>query len=370
MNFSEEELEATAAFSYSFIEIGEKSPFFRAKNGEWRDKDNNSISVVQIEDLNVDFEAVRDDIKSRVIFRGTANNPDTGWNIQISRTGLEDTVNYGQKFKDKAVFSALYHIEDIVKNSVLLDTVISERNKSNKAYKSEFMHKLYGVFDYNGERYLAKLCVEEFPDPKFNPLRRLYNLQDIKIEPLRRIEFKDNPLAHSVLNGSKISIAHLFQIVKRFDKDFYVNKSHLISEPRATYSTISAEPQEKHDFRITEETALGEGGAKTKFAANIAAIKTLKAIESENRLATPDEQAVLAQYVGWGGIAQAFDGNNSSWANEYKQLRALLTDDEYKAAAESTLNAHYTSPEIIGAMYKALDNFGFSGGNVLDEAVA
>lgn len=117
----------------SFIEIGEKSPFFRAKNGEWRDKENNAISVVQIEEMNADFKAVRDDIKSRVIFRGTLNNPDTGWNIQISRTGLEDTVNYGQKFKDKAIFNALYHIEDIVKNSVLLDTVISERNKNNKS---------------------------------------------------------------------------------------------------------------------------------------------------------------------------------------------------------------------------------------------
>ena len=138
-------------------------------------------------------------------------------------------------------------------------------------------------------------------------------------------------------------------------------------EPRsATYSTIPAEPQEKHDFRITEDTELGAGGAKTKFAANIAAIRTLKAIESENRLATPDEQEILAKYVGWGGLSQAFDSGNGAWTNEYKQLRALLTDDEYKAAAESTLNAHYTSPEVIGAMYKALDNFGFESGNVLE----
>lgn len=137
----------------------------------------------------------------------------------------------------------------------------------------------------------------------------------------------------------------------------------------ATYSTIPAEPQEKHDFRITEDTELGAGGAKTKFAANIAAIRTLKAIESENRLATPDEQQILAKYVGWGGLSQAFDSGNGAWTNEYKQLRELLTDDEYKAAAESTLNAHYTSPEVIGAMYKALDNFGFESGNVLEPSM-
>lgn len=105
-------------------------------------------------------------------------------------------------------------------------------------------------------------------------------------------------------------------------------------------------PVERHDYTITDEN-LGVGGAKTKFAANIAAIKTLKAIESENRLATPDEQAVLAQYVGWGGLAQAFDGNNSSWASEYKQLRELLTDEEYTAAKGSVLNAHYTTPTVI-----------------------
>lgn len=142
-------------------------------------------------------------------------------------------------------------------------------------------------------------------------------------------------------------------------------------EPRsATYSTTPAEPQEKHDFRITEDTELGAGGAKTKFAANIAAIKTLKAIESENRLATPDEQAVLAQYVGWGGLAQAFDGNNNSWASEYKQLRELLTDEEYTAAKGSVLNAHYTTPTVINAIYKGLENHGFDGGDTMSQGAS
>ena len=139
-------------------------------------------------------------------------------------------------------------------------------------------------------------------------------------------------------------------------------------EKSATYSTIPAE-QEKHNFRITEETEIGSGGLKTKFQNNIAAIETLKKIEQENRLATPDEQQILAKYVGWGGMPQAFDAGNEQWSKEYKQLRELLTDDEYKAAAESTLNAHYTSPEIIGAMYKALENFGFTEGNVLEPAM-
>ena len=131
----------------------------------------------------------------------------------------------------------------------------------------------------------------------------------------------------------------------------------------------SETPIEKHDFTISDEN-LGTGGAKTKFAANIAAIKTLKAIESENRLATPDEQAVLAQYVSWGGLAQAFDENNSSWAGEYKQLRELLTDEEYTAAKGSVLNAHYTTPTVINAIYKGLENIGFEGGNILEPAMS
>ena len=127
--------------------------------------------------------------------------------------------------------------------------------------------------------------------------------------------------------------------------------------------------QENNSFHITDETDIGTGGLKTKFQNNIAAITTLKTIESESRSATPEEQKILAKYVGWGGIPQAFDHANEQWSKEYKQLRELLTDDEYKAAAESTLNAHYTSPEIIGAMYKALNNFGFNGGNVLEPAL-
>lgn len=139
------------------------------------------------------------------------------------------------------------------------------------------------------------------------------------------------------------------------------------AEPAARPVQVEA-PIEKHDFTITDEH-LGEGGQKAKFAANIAAIRTLKAIESENRLATPEEQTVLSKYVGWGGLAQAFDENNSSWANEHKELVETLTDDEYTAAKSTVLNAHYTSPTVINGIYKGLAALGFSGGNVLEPAM-
>ena len=119
------------------------------------------------------------------------------------------------------------------------------------------------------------------------------------------------------------------------------------------------------DFTITDEH-LGEGGAKAKYAANIAAIKTLKTIESENRAATPEEQETLSKYVGWGGIPQAFDSENSQWSKEYSELKELLTDVEYRAASASVLNAHYTSPTVIHAIYKGLENLGFESGNILE----
>ena len=122
------------------------------------------------------------------------------------------------------------------------------------------------------------------------------------------------------------------------------------------------------NFHITDD-ALGEGGLKTKFTANIEAIKTLKLIEAENRTATPAEQEILSKYVGWGGMPQAFDSSNQQWTAEYRQLKELLTPEEYEAAAGSTLNAHYTSPEIIRAMYKAVSNMGFKDGNILEPAM-
>ena len=128
-----------------------------------------------------------------------------------------------------------------------------------------------------------------------------------------------------------------------------------------------AEPYKAQNFRITDDH-LGEGGAKTKYAFNIAAIQTLKQIEAEGRQATPQEQETLSKYVGWGGLPQAFDAENASWQKEYQQLKSLLTDEEYAAARGSTLNAHYTSPVVIRAMYEALDSMGFQDGNMLEPA--
>ena len=132
---------------------------------------------------------------------------------------------------------------------------------------------------------------------------------------------------------------------------------------------IDLAPEQSRDnrvnFRITDDE-LGYGGAKAKYAMNIAAIHTLKAIEAEHRLATPEEQAVLSRYVGWGALANAFDESKPEWAKEYAELKELLTDSEYASARASTLNAHYTSPTVIKAIYSAVERMGFRTGNVLE----
>ena len=122
------------------------------------------------------------------------------------------------------------------------------------------------------------------------------------------------------------------------------------------------------NFHITDER-LGEGGPKQKYSRNIEAIRTLQAIEAKGRSATPEEQEILSQYVGWGGLADAFDPDKDSWAKEYKELKGLLSEDEYAAARASTLNAHYTSPTVIRAIYDAVEQMGFTTGNILEPSM-
>lgn len=129
--------------------------------------------------------------------------------------------------------------------------------------------------------------------------------------------------------------------------------------------TVPAVAANRHNYRITND-ALGVGGAKEKFRNNLTAIRLLHDLQIENRLATPEEQEALAKYVGWGGLSMAFDEKNAAWANEYKELKAELSDEEYRAAMESTLTAFYTPPIVIKAMYEALDRLGFSQGNILE----
>ena len=131
---------------------------------------------------------------------------------------------------------------------------------------------------------------------------------------------------------------------------------------------LTPAPEPAGNFRITDDH-LGEGGAKQKYTRNIEAIRTLFKLEQEHRGATAEEQQVLSQYVGWGGLADAFDPGKDSWAKEYAELKGLLSEDEYAAARSSTLNAHYTSPTVIRGIYDAVERMGFRSGNILEPSM-
>jgi len=147
-------------------------------------------------------------------------------------------------------------------------------------------------------------------------------------------------------------------------------KVQTFPDAAALDEALNAEPapEPAGNFRITDDH-LGEGGAKQKYARNIEAIRTLFKLEEEHRGATPEEQQVLSQYVGWGGLADAFDSGKDSWAKEYVELKGLLSEDEYAAARSSTLNAHYTSPTVIRGIYDAVERMDFRSGNILEPSL-
>lgn len=154
--------------------------------------------------------------------------------------------------------------------------------------------------------------------------------------------------------------------INRVEKIEYIQK--LLEQEKTELppeEKTEAPATDRHNFRITDD-AIGIGGAKEKFRNNMVAINLLHELEIENRLATPEEQEVLSRYVGWGGLSMAFDEHNAAWAEEFKELYASLSPEEYRAAMESTLTAFYTPPVVIRAMYGALDRLGFSQGNILE----
>ena len=146
--------------------------------------------------------------------------------------------------------------------------------------------------------------------------------------------------------------------------DIVVERLH-VAEPEPPEPAPPAAVPTAENFRITDDQ-LGVGGPKAKFRANMDAIHTLQAIELEGRTATKEEQEILSRYVGWGGLADAFDPDNKAWENEFLELRAALSPTEYDSARASTLNAHYTSPTVIRAIYEAVGSMGFRAGNILE----
>ena len=265
---------------------------------------------------------------------------------------------------------------------------------------------------------LAEMRIPVFREEPLALVRELYEEQDMMESPLPDYKVGDNVVVELPTRTIEGKVGYVGETDVRIDTSAHgqswdnevVNKQQfeeglrqneqVTTQPDDTVKTVAIYPAEENrmpydiviqtigskspaldaveperstlelagNFHITDDD-LGVGGPKQKFARNIEAIRTLFKLEDEHRGATAEEQQVLSQYVGWGGLADAFDPGKDSWAKEYAELKGLLSEDEYAAARSSTLNAHYTSPVVIRSIYDAVEKMGFQSGNILEPSL-
>ena len=244
----------------------------------------------------------------------------------------------------------LYEQADVPMKEAIETTVFTALHNAGVAYEDfspEQMDVIYSVAESGGE-------LEELLNPDFSP-EQMQLIADVqtRTDAIHRSAVDDvlNPLTSKPMTPEEVN---------------HARRQHNLPLDSGAETEQPAQPKQKPiNFRITDDD-LGAGGPKTKYKANMEAIRVLQTLDAEQRQATAEEQEILSRYVGWGGIPQAFDENNAEWSKEYAELQSLLTVDEYKEARASTLNAFYTSPTVIKAMYEALGNMGLSKGNVLE----
>ena len=219
---------------------------------------------------------------------------------------------------------------------------------------------------YRVERYLGEVLIDE------RQYESLANLTETELEALdfsELVSVTDKELEHyhSKTDEPELTDEELDELPISAVMD---GKVQTFPDAAALDEALNTEPASEPagNFHITDDH-LGEGGAKQKYARNIEAIRTLVKLEQEHRGATAEEQQVLSQYVGWGGLSDAFDPSKDSWAKEYTELKGLLSEDEYVAARSSVLNAHYTAPVVIRSIYDAVEKMGFQSGNILEPSM-
>ena len=245
----------------------------------------------------------------------------------------------------------LYEQADVPMEEAVEITVFTALHNAGVAYEDfspEQMDVIYSVAEAGGE--LEELLNPEFPPEQMQLIADVQNRTDA----ISRAAAEEalEPLTQQPMTPAEVN---------------HARRKHNLPLDSEAETELPAQPkQEPMNFRITDDD-LGAGGPKAKYKANVEAIRVLQTLDAEQRqAATAEEQEILSRYVGWGGIPQAFDEKNADWAKEYAELKSLLPADEYSEARASTLNAFYTSPTVIKAMYEALSNMGLSKGNVLE----
>ena len=283
-----------------------------------------------------------------------------------------DTLNHTEREEQQGFKPDTSGTEEKQDNS---DLIGKELSIDNRRYMIESVGKISGEVSMRDITFQNNVGFPINRVEKAGYVRRILEQEKEQRQQQRqaRKEIQTEEKTESPTEPTMETVAEYVAVENGLPYDIVVEKIRF-DEPeygQTRTTPVTAKPPtpalsaKRHNYRITDDT-LGVGGAKEKFHNNMSAIRLLHNLQIENRLATPEEQETLAKYVGWGGLSMAFDGNNAAWANEYKELKSALSDEEYHAAMESTLTAFYTPPVVIKAMYEALDRLGFSQGNILE----
>ena len=305
--------------------------------------------------------------------------PQAAWKEEVQEEESVSQINLfdffaAQENETQAAVEAPEEIEteevqqEKEKVEALVFEALEQAGSSFEEYAPEQMDVIYAAAEEGQE--LQRLC-----NPQFSPeqMQLIVDIQK-RMTAQAKASFQEtldiitqSPLSIEAVNELRV-VNHLpieSSDISELDNSEEEPKLRQVVIDMATTASAQEKQAEPLNYRITDDD-LGAGGPKQKFRANMDAISMLKTLESEERLATSEEQEVLSRFVGWGGISQVFDENNREWKEEAQQLKAALTPEEYKQARASTLNAFYTSPTVIKAMYEALENMGLSVGNVLE----
>jgi N12 class adenine-specific DNA methylase len=300
--------------------------------------------------------------------------------------GIKYTAqNYGFDFEGLLTWTKVSKlIAELVDKDLYCEPTEDNSVKNKPETIDDFPYFKYNYGDFislNGKTYEI---LENMPDVgkirigdvKNNiALHKYVSTEEVPWQELEKGEFAEQP--ENLLPNPVVDETEYIENIEVSPDSEILNADEIINTPNEEiehyYEIAEPEPTMPNipriDYHYTIDDEIGVGGPKTKFRANIEAIKMLSSIEKENRLATFEEQKVLCRYVGWGGLADAFNPESSAWANEYKELKDLLSAEEYESARASTLSAHYTPPKVIQSIYDALESFGFKGGNILEPAM-
>jgi len=237
-----------------------------------------------------------------------------------------------EKYLDTGNFSVMEKEQPIIE--------VDTQREADEAFASEHLIPRESTYEIDGRRFIVDSVNLDFGS---------VSLQDVTFQ---------NATGFPIFRSESIEFMRRLVEITEAQRNAELPAEPTVAEPKV----------ELHNFQITDDN-LGEGGAKAKFRMNMDAINLLKELEFDGRQATPEEQVILSKYVGWGGLADAFDETKDNWKNEFAELYATLSPEEYAAARSSTLNAHYTSPTVIKAIYEAVGNMGFETGNILEPAM-